>query len=341
MAIRSRLAALLLTAALPLGFAVFAQEPSSDPLPVTTVLISSDQVPAKLERVKEGALIQMPLAEFTKLKSDAAKNAVDARNTPRLIEARYRATLQKEPALVGTGQWKAINPANGAALLPLQPLGLALRQARFENAGDARPDALIADFDGRNPALLLEQPGEHAVAFDWSARADARPEGLRFTLEFPPAPVAILELDVPADQIVAVDPGVALSGPHPAELEGRRLWKISCSSKPGVNLWIRRAAEAAPPLVFVRQQTTQLLTPEGQEARFQFDLETPRPGVRFLEFVCDPELRPCEATLGGGEALSLTAAPPLAPATLPTRAKRGRRKDTGNSACPRRCRLGR
>ncbi len=312
MAIHSRLA-MLLTVALPLGFAAFAEEPSSDPLPLTTVLISPEQIPTKLERVKEGVLVQMPLAQFQKLRSDAAKNAVNARNMPRLIEARYRATLQKEPALVGTGQWKAINPANGPALLPLQPLGLALRQARFENAGAARPDALIADFDGRNPALLLEQTGEQAVALDWSARADVRPEGLRFALEFPPAPVAGLELDLPADQLVTVDPGVALSGPHPAELESRRLWKISCSSKPGVSFWVRRATDAAPPLVFVRQQTTQLLTPQGQEARFQFDLETPRPGVRFLEFLCDPELRPCEATLGGGEALSLTAAPALAP----------------------------
>ena len=94
-----------------------------------------------------------------------------------------------------------------------------------------------------------------------------------------------------------------LSGPHPAEAENRRLWKISCSGKPGVNLWLRRAAEAAsvPPLVFSRQQTIQKLTPEGMEAWYQFDLEAPRPGIRVLEFECDPELQRCETTWADGK----------------------------------------
>ena len=303
---RSRLTALLLATMLPLGFVAFAQEPSGDPLPLMRVLISPEQLPAKLESVKNGVLVQLPRAQFEKLLSDAAKRTADSKNTPRLIEARYRATLQKEPALVGTGQWKTINPSSGPALLPLTPLNLALRQARFENSGDARPDALIADFDGRNPALLLEQSGEHSLTLDWSARADVRPEGVYFKLEFPPAPVAVVELNLPADQFLNAEAGVALSGPFPAEMDNRRLWKISCSGQPSVTFWIHRAADAAgPPLVFVSQQTTQKLTPDGMDAAFQFDLEAPRPGVRFLEFQCDPELRPYEATGANGEALAL------------------------------------
>src|SRR5262249_18219383 len=184
-------------------------------------------VPLKREELPEklkGVLIEMPRAEFDRLRRDAARNAADRRNPPRLVEARYRATLQPDLTPVGTGQWKTLNPARGPALPPRSPITLAVRQARFETP-DGTPDALIAEFDGRNPALLLEQPGEKSVALDWSARADARPEGgVLFTLEFPAAPVAVFELNLPAEYVVSTGAGTALSGPHAAEMDTRRLW---------------------------------------------------------------------------------------------------------------------
>ena len=200
------------------------------------MLVGPDQLAGELERVKQGVLIQMPREDFEKQLANAAKKAASGKSTPRLIEARYRATLQTEPALVGSGHWKTINPGAGPALLPLLPLNLALRQARFENlAKDAKSDAVIAEFDSRNLALLFEQPGEKTVLLDWSARGEVLPEGLHFTLEFPPAPVAVLELNLPIDQIVSADAAeVALSGPHPAETEDRSNWKISCSKPPCV-----------------------------------------------------------------------------------------------------------
>jgi len=309
---RARVAALLLTAALPLGLAAFAEEPAKEPTPFRRVLLSPEQISAELERVKEGVLVQMPLAEFEKRVQDASVIGNGGKKLPRLIEAHYQATLHKNAALVGTGQWKTINPTPGSALLPLQPINLALRHARFEQAGIAKEAAHIAEFDGHSPGLLLEQPGEASVALDWSARADVGPDSLYFTLEFPPAPIAILELNLPADYLVSAGAGVALSGPHLTETTTLRLWKISCSGKPGVHLWLRRAAESAdsPPLVFVHQQTTQKLTPEGMEAWYQFDLEAPRPGVRVLEFECDPELRPCETTGANVESMQVSTGAP-------------------------------
>jgi hypothetical protein len=318
---RWRVVALLATAAL--GLAAFAEEPPGDPLPLNRVPVTQDQVPQLL---KQGPLVQMPRAEFDQLLRDAAQKSADAKNPPRLVGALYRATLQNEPALVGSGQWKTINPAGGPALLPLSPLNLALRQARFENPdGDGKPDALIAEFDGRSPALLLEHPGGHkTVLLDWSARAEVRPEGLRFALDFPPAPIAVLELNVPADRVVSAGVGVAVSGPHPAEADNRRLWKISCSNKPGVDLWVRRAADAAdgPPLVFVRQETTQKLAPEGMEALFQFELEAVRPGACVLDFEFDADLRPCEVAGADVESWQVNAGLPGQPARLVVRLRR-------------------
>ena len=127
-AIRNRgwwFAALLAAA---LGLAAFAQGPADDPLPLEVVPIKPDEVPEKLK----GVLIEVPRDEFDRLRRDAARNAADRRNPPRLVEARYRATLQPDLTLAGTGQWKTVNPASGAALLPLSPVNLAVRQARWK-----------------------------------------------------------------------------------------------------------------------------------------------------------------------------------------------------------------
>jgi hypothetical protein len=243
-----------------------------------------------MERVQEGTLIQLPRAEFEERVRKAAL-ALAPKNGPRLIEARYRATLIESGGLAGTGQWKIIHPGTRPALLPLQPFNLALQKPRFENR-----EALVADFDGKGPALLVEEAGEHSVAIEWSARADARPEGLYFSLELPPVPVASVELDLPADREASVVGGAVLSGPYPSDAPDRHMWKIACGGRQGVNLWVRRSQPVAPsgPIVFVRQHTVQTLLPEGLNAIYQLELEVTRPGVRLLVCDVDPELRPTD-----------------------------------------------
>src|SRR5262249_61590749 len=109
----------------------------------------------------------------------AGKAGPAARTPPRLVEAHYEANLE-ETALVGTARWKVIHAGTGAGLLPLQPLNLAVRKARL-----GERDALIADFDGRAPGLLVEPADEANATLEWSARGEVRPEGLHFDLQFP------------------------------------------------------------------------------------------------------------------------------------------------------------
>src|SRR5262245_21897007 len=161
------------------------------------LLLPPERLLEELKHVQDGVLVHLPLAELDALVERAAR--ARARKTPpRLLEARYHATL-KEENLIGEGQWKLLHTGSGPGLLNIEPFNLALRQARFENG-----DALIAAFDGRVPALYVETRGERTLSLDWSARGESRPEGLQFHLEMPSCPVAVLELDVPVGRTVTV-----------------------------------------------------------------------------------------------------------------------------------------
>ena len=194
--------------------------------------------------------------------------------------------------LIGEGQWKLVHKGSAPGLMSLESFNLALRQARFENS-----DAPIAAFDDRTPALLVETAGEQTVSLEWSARAETEPAGLRFHLEMPPCPVALLELDVPAGRTVSVLDDSLLSGPHAAEAGDLRRWKIVCGGRRKVDFRVRPSdvlttGTGEAPVPFVRQKTTQKLYPEGLDASFELTVEASPRGVRELVCECDPELRP-------------------------------------------------
>ncbi len=284
-------------------------EPPTDPWPIRRVLIPPEQLPREMERLKQGVLRQMPRADFEDLVLRATR-ASATKEVPRLTEARYRARLT-EGGLEGSGQWKVLHAGPRKGLLPLQQgvsgFNLALRQVRIMD----NHDALLADFDGRTPALLIEGPGEHTVILEWSARGEARPEGIRFELRLPPCPVAQLELDLPADRIVTAE-GALVEGPSPAEVAERRWWKISCGGRSLVSLLVRpgERSDLPPPLVQAWLKTTQALSPEGVDATFDFDLRVLHQGVRELVFECDPVLRPYEVSVPGLETWELKPGTP-------------------------------
>jgi hypothetical protein len=313
------------------GLSVAVGEPagSGDPLPLRRVLLTSERLPAELKRVRDGVLVQLGRAEFEERLRQAARAV--GRVAPRLAEARYRAALRDvggNPALIGTGQWTVAYAGSGPGLLPLQPFNLALRQARFENR-----DALVADFDGRGPALLIDEAGEHALAIEWSARGEVRPEGVQFDLLAPPCPVAVLEVDVPADRAVAALDGTPVSGPHPAEAGDRRLWKVYCGGRSQLNVLVRPPAPSSPPLRLVRQRTVQRLAPEGIEAVYELAVEALHPGVRELVCECDPELRPREVSAPGLEGWDAPPAAPGQPTRLAIRLSEPLREGTVQVSC--------
>jgi hypothetical protein len=295
------------------------------------VLLPAERVAEELKRVPDGVLVRMPLAEFDAL-TERATRAASRTIPPRLLEAHYHATL-KDDALIGEGQWKLIHKGPSPRLLNLEPFNLALRQARFENG-----DALIAAFDGKIPSLLVETVGEQTLSLDWSARGEAGPQGLQFHLEAPSCPVAVLELDVPAGRGVTVlNDGAILSGPHEAETNELRRWKIVCGGRRSLDFRIlptdrsTAGAEQTPPLV--RWKTTQKLHPEGLDAAFELTLEGLTRGVRELVCECDAELRLREVTGPSVEGCSFQAGRDDKPARLTIRLREPVRGGTWQIVC--------
>jgi hypothetical protein len=267
---------------------------SADPLPLQRILVPADRVTAELERARSEVLVQMPRDDFEARVKQAARAGIALLKAPRLVEARYRATLQ-DTALVGTGQWTLLNPGPTAALFALQPFNLALRRALI-----GKKDAILGDLDSKGLSLLLEQPGRQTVALDWSVRGDPGPAGVRFKLEVPSCALTSFELELPADQLVTPLTRATglLSGPRPAAVPGRSLWRLECAGYSQVELLVRPATGAGPPpLVLARLQTRQHLTADRLEAAYDCTLEVPHGSLRDLNLEYDPSLRPLAVTV--------------------------------------------
>lgn len=285
-------AALIAVACLFLG-AGQAAGPEDLP-PLRRVLVPPGRVLNEMKGAGQGRLESLSRDEFEELVQRAARAAESVKKQPRLVESHYRARLT-DNALTGTGLWKVLHPGSGAAVLPLPHLNLAVRQPRFENRA-----ALLAEFDGKTPGLLLEQGGEQSVALDWSGRGERRPEGLLFALEVPASPIASLELDVPADQAVSVvSDGCLLAGPDLAESAQRRLWKIGFAGRTEVRLIVHPADDRnqRPPLVLAGLTTRQQVTPDAVDAEFIFDLRALHQSVTELRCEYTPALRPYRVVL--------------------------------------------
>jgi hypothetical protein len=287
---RAALGALLAACCLlPPAFSQAPVEPA-DPLPIKRVNVPWGREAAKMEELGLTALERLSPDDF-----DARLRRARAagRSAPQLVEARYFGAELSGDALVGKGQWRVLYNGPAAALLPLQPLTVALRQPRFDTR-----DAVVAEFEGTGAALVVEGIGEHTVNFDWSARQEQGTDGVQFQLGLPPCPVASLELELPANLVAAAE-GLPVTGPLPAEKPDRKLWRVTCSRRPSLSLTLRRRPEAAEPRMLLTGPLVSRLklTPDAVEAEFTFErLKALSGEFRELSCALDPSLRPYEVT---------------------------------------------
>ncbi len=270
----------------------FSQPPAepADPIPFKRVQVARERVAQEMKDRGLAALEQFPVEEFEQ-RVRRARMAV--RTAPHLVEARYfRAELVGD-ALVGKGQWRVRQAGSGPAVLPLGLLSIALRQPRYDTS-----EAIVAEFEGQGAGLLVEGEGDHTVNFDWSARQKAESEGVQFPLVLPECAVASLELDLPANLLVAAE-GLPVTGPLPADKAELKRWRVVFSHRPVLTLTLRRRPEPGQPRAVLAGplQTRQKLSPDAVEADFVFNnLKVQSGEVRELTCTLDPSLRPYDVT---------------------------------------------
>jgi hypothetical protein len=263
---------------------------ADDPVPLQRVVIPAEQIPGELRRVQLGTLVQMERVAFEDLLRQAERVRQARQTPPRWVEARYRATLT-DAGLVGSAEWLIHNPTTVPGLLPLDPLQLALRRARWP---DNRP-ALLGNLDPGQPALELwvDKPGPQALALEWSAAALPEPGGQRFDLRVPACPITTLELDVPADRTLELRTPVG-SVPAPEKLSnGHALYRLPLSNTSQIEFFLRTTSEV--PATLVRTRSTTLTYDLGAGVRpllGELDVEVLRGPIHELTLQFDAGLQP-------------------------------------------------
>jgi hypothetical protein len=298
-----RAGALVRFCALTVGLVVFfallpggaAQEDVlPDPVPIKRVLIPAGQLPAELKKVRQGVLVSMPRPDFEALVQKAARAKLARNNPPRLIKAEYRAVLDGTTLTSGRGEWTVLNPNADAGILSLGTLNLALEKMKTKED----TEVVIGDLDGKTLGLVLEKAGTQPIFFDWTLRGIPGTNGVQFELKLPRCALNVLELTVPADQVVSASSSAAiLSGPHESETPQQRKWRLHFAGRSQIDLTIRKKnGPGMAPLILSQVQSRQALSAGRCQADFDYRLEILHGSAEQLLFACDPGLEPYEVT---------------------------------------------
>jgi hypothetical protein len=317
------------------GAPVLAAEPDDpveDPFPLVRIRVTDAQFADAAKTFAPGPLVRTSRAAFEEKVRAAGRAVRAARAAPRIASARYTAA-PSGAALAGTAEWAVTHAGQGPAVLPLDPLKVALRDAAW---ADGTP-AVLGAFAEAGVGVWVPGPGRHVLRAKWSA-AGVGPAGERaFDLRFPPCPASLLDLDLPAGRTPSA-PDALVTGPAPGAA-GAAKWAVRFGDKGAVALTLRGPADApAGPVVYAVAARYDL----GQadvSAAFEFDLRaargtatgwafTPSPGLRVTDvtgpnraaWAVDPKTGELRVTLrqpAPASRLVVAAAAPLGAGTTP------------------------
>ncbi len=230
-----------------------------------------------------------------------------------ITSALYEGRLEGDTLVGSEASLEVVQTADGPGMLPLDPCGLAIGEARF-SGNDQQPAPLGAGADGRLLALV-ERSGR--LQFDWSLRGV--PDlggGVRFPWEVPACPSTRLVLDLPQGMTPVADQGVVIE--EGLTGEGLRRWRIELGGhyRVGIRLVPAEIADGRLPSVQVRQATTYEFSPRGATVTAELRIDAPEEPLRRITLLLDAGLRLTTAEYvrarEGGSPLPWTVASPPA-----------------------------
>jgi len=308
--------------------------PGDDPFPIARVRVSDAQLADALKTFDPGSLVRMPRDDFEARVRSASVAATAARTAPRIVEAKYAAALAGSN-LSGEAEWVVVNPRPRPAFLPLDPLRIAIRDGRWGDGREAVVGAFGAGFPA-GPGVWVPEAGRHVMKAKWSAAGTGAASDRRFELRVPPAPSAVLDLDLPADRTPVVAADLLLSGPVPVPDDaGRRSWRVRFGERSRVEFGVRGPGDAAAGPAVASLVAQYDLAPGQVACTFEYDLRPARgaasvwafalpPGVQVTDVVAadragwrvDPVVRELRVALrqpSGGGKVRISAVAPLPP----------------------------
>src|SRR5688572_7428812 len=197
--------------------------PADDPFPIRRVRGTDARLPELLKELEPGPTVRLPRTEFESRVRAAGRAVGAARHAARLVDATYAAELDGGD-LTGTAEIGITNPHGVTGFVPLDPLRLAIRGAKW---GDGRAAILSVPANGAAPAVWVDRDGRHMLRLNWSLAGTTEPGERRFELRVPPCPTATLELTLPGGQVPTAPTDVLLTGPFEAPGKpNHRLWRL-------------------------------------------------------------------------------------------------------------------
>ncbi len=279
------------------------------------VWIEKVELASALLLVERGSLVQLSPQDFQALQTATVRRP--NRLLPKVIAARYRARyvgeVNGEANLSGTAEWVVRRPPTSSAVIPLDGLQIALRQAKWSDGNDAilykrSPDSLTR--------LYVPEGDERALNLEWSTRGINEPGEIRFDLGVPPFPIATLELELPVGLTPVLPQAEAvLTGPFPAAAAGEHTWRIAFGGISRLEILLRRTSEATTPL-FARLSSSQILNGTEALARFEFQVESAKTGFSEMQFAHDLLFVPTGVTANNLVSWSPVIGDPAKPSIL-------------------------
>ncbi len=271
--------------------------PAGDPFPIQRIVVPPSRLPAELERVRQGTLVQRSREDFEALVRKAAR-ADEERGEARLIKATYAAELVEDSLVGGHSQWSIQHVGKTSAILPLPDINVAIDKVTWAS-GD---EALYGDLAGKKLGLLVARTG--VLDLDWNVRGVTQAGDLYFDLRLPPCPVGYLDITIPADHdIIVPKNGLLLAAPVASGQSNKPTWRLQFGGLAQVQFSIRQpaATRGIAPLLLSSLQTRQQTTPGKLLSDFEFQIEVLHTTVRELVFDCDPSLEPYELSAGNAD----------------------------------------
>jgi hypothetical protein len=198
-------------------------------------------------------------------------------NAARIERAAYKARWDGLAVLAGSAELEVRSDAPGPTVLPLGNLRLALHDATW--AGTPPRTAVIGSDPAGATSCLVE--GSGTMQWNWSLRGSTLAgRRTQFALQFPPATISSLLLELPAGHSLEVEGGIASPlanlAAKTANQPPGQTWLVEIGGPGAVTLRMNPVAESGlpQPIVTVRESSTYALLRSAVDLEMSLDIDS-------------------------------------------------------------------